>query len=137
MFSHLETYFSARKHWGILLLRFFVGGRLFYGVIDNIVSWQDMIKFSEFLEQNGFPTPMISAIASVYIQFFGSILIILGYKIRWASIILAINFLVALIFFHLRIGDTVEGMTAALAMFFGCLTFIFTGAEKVSVDSHF
>jgi len=45
-----------------------------------------------------------------------------------------INFLIALIFVHFRIPDSVEEMTPALAMFFGCLTLFFTGAGRWSID---
>lgn len=132
MFSFLDY----NKYIGILLLRLFIGLRLFYGVIDNVLSWEQMMEFSAFLEVNLFPFPLLSAITSVYVQFLGAIFILVGFKMRIASIILVVNFLVALVFVHLRINDTVEGMTPALAMLFGCLTFLFTGAEKVSVDHY-
>jgi putative oxidoreductase len=93
-----------------------------------------MIKFSDFLEANQFPFPVLSAVASVYVQFLGALLILAGYKIRIASFILSLNFMVALIFVHFRANDTIEGMTPALAMLFGCLTFLFTGADKISLD---
>ncbi|CAN0509914.1 unnamed protein product, partial [Scytosiphon promiscuus] len=48
--------------------------------------------------------------------------------------VLVINFLVALIFVHISAGDTLEGMTGALAMLFGCLAFLFTGSDKISLD---
>ena len=134
---HLEMYLGSKKHIGLFLLRIFVSTRLLYGVIDNIVSWERMIEFSNFLKSNGFPFPTTNAIISVYVQFLCAILILVGYKIRFASFVLAINFLVALIFVHIRTNDTVEGMTGALAMFFGSLTFLFTGADKISLDNHF
>lgn len=130
------TFFDSNKHIGILLLRLFIGLRLFYGVIDNVLSWEQMMEFSAFLEVNQFPFPTLSAISSVYAQFFGSILILIGFKIRVTSLILAINFIVALIFVHINAGDTIEGMTPALAMLFGCITFLFVGAEKISVDHY-
>jgi len=137
MLNRIENYLDSKKHLGIFLLRIFVGARLLYGVIDNIISWERMIEFSNFLSNNGFPFPMANAIISVYVQFFCAILILLGYKIRYASFALVINFLVALIFVHIRANDTIEGMTAALAMLVGCLTFLFTGADKISLDDRF
>lgn len=132
----MKDFFDAKEHIGILLLRLFIGGRLLYGVIDNVLNGERMIEFAEFLEANHFPFPLVNATISVYVQFLGSIFILIGFKIRIASIFLVFNFLVALIFVHLRINDTVEGMTAALAMLFGCLTFVFTGANKISVDHY-
>ena len=137
MFNRIESYLDSKKYLGIFLLRVFVGIRLLYGVIDNIVSWERMIEFSAFLQNNGFPLPMFSAITSVYVQFLGAILILVGYKIRYASFVLVVNFLVAVIFVHVRANDTIEGMTGALAMLFGCLTFLFNGADRISLDDRF
>lgn len=130
----IEAFLEANQAIGILLLRIFIGGRLLYGVIDNVVSWERMVEFSIFLEANHFPIPIISAVTSVYVQFFGAISILLGFRLRLASFLLVINFLVALIFVHFRVNDTIEGMTPALAMLFGCLTLLFTGAEKISLE---
>ncbi len=133
--DYLASIFDNRKHWGLLTLRFFIGGRLFYGVIDNVISWDRMMEFSEFLNANQFPLPIASAIVSVYLQFFCSIMIILGLQTRLASLVMVLNFTIAITFVHILGGDSVEGTTPALAMFFGCLTLLFTGAEKLSFDA--
>ena len=122
---------------GLLLLRSFIGTRLLYGVVDNIFSWEQMLEFSEFLSAHGFPFPLISAVVSVYIQFFGGLFILLGFKTRLAAVILVINFMVALLAVHIPINDTVEGMTPAIAMLFGCLTLFFTTAGKISIDEKY
>ncbi|MEQ8470754.1 MAG: DoxX family protein [Marinoscillum sp.] len=135
--TKIENFLDANKPVGILLLRVFIGSRLFYGVIDNILSWERMIEFSNFLAANNFPFPIISAVTSVYVQFFGALSILIGFKLRVASFLLALNFMVALIFVHLRASDTIEGMTPALAMLFGCLTLLFTGPDKISLKGYF
>lgn len=132
----IEQLLDANKQVGIFLLRVFIGGRLLYGVIDNVLSWERMLEFSNFLLANNFPFPTISAVVSVYVQLIGAIFILLGFKIRYASLLLIFNFLVALIFVHLRANDTIERMTPALAMLFGCLTFLFTGSERISLDHY-
>ena len=76
----IEKYLDSSKHIGILILRIFIGLRLLYGVIDNITSWDQMIEFSKFMESHSFPLPIISAIASVYLQFFCSIIFKTGYR---------------------------------------------------------
>lgn len=103
---------------------------MLYGVLDNVMSWERMLEFAGFLEVNHFPIPVASAIASVYLQFFCALLILIGFKVRLAAFLLSLNFIVALVFVHFRAGDTIEGMTPALAMFFGCLTLLFTGSGK-------
>ena len=129
--------FFDNKAIGILLLRIFIGGRLLYGVIDNVLSWERMIEFSEFLQAYHFPFPVISAIISVYVQFIGAIFVLIGFKTRVSSALLTINFLIALVAVHFRANDTIEGMTPALATWFGCLTLLFTGAGKLSLEGYF
>lgn len=136
MLNKIQSYLDNNKHIGIFILRLFIGLRLLYGVIDNIFSWERMIEFSKFLEANDFPFPIMSALVSVYVQFLGGILILIGYKIRLASFVLVINFLIALLFVHIKANDSIEGMTPALAMLFSCLTFLFTGADKLSLDNN-
>ncbi|MEP2772498.1 MAG: DoxX family protein [Fulvivirga sp.] len=119
---------------GIFLLRLFIGLRLIYGVIDNIISWNHMVEFSKFLATHGFPMPLASAVVSVYVQFIGALLVLVGYKTRVAALVLVINFIVALFAVHIPINDTIEGMTPAMAMLFGCLTLFFTGPGKTSLD---
>ena len=130
--NKIEQWLATRHDVGLLLLRLFIGLRLLYGVIDNILSWDKMMEFSKFLSAQGFPVPTASAVISVYAQFVGGLLILIGYKIRFASAIIAVNFVVALLMVHLH--DSIEGMTPALAMLFGALTFLFCGPGKYSVD---
>ena len=119
---------------GTFLLRIFVGGRLIYGVIDNVLSWEKMVEFSVFLEQHQFPFPLLAAVASVVIQFVGALMILIGFKTKIWAILLVLNFLIALVFVHFQVGDTVESMTPALALLFICLSLVFTGPGKFSVD---
>ncbi len=132
--STFDVFFASKKHIGILLLRMFIGIRLIYGVMDNIVNWHHMIEFSNFLENHGFPIPLYSAILSVYAQFLSGLMLLFGYKTRVAAFIMSINFMVALLLVHLPINDTIEGMTPALAMLFGSLTLLFTGGDRLSLD---
>lgn len=119
---------------GLLILRLFIGSRLIYGVIDNIISWEHMVEFSKFLATHGFPMPLTSAVVSVYVQFIGAVLVLVGYKTRVAALVLVVNFIVALFAVHIPINDTIEGMTPAMAMLFGCLTLFFTGPGKMAFD---
>ncbi len=119
---------------GLLILRMFIGFRLMYGVIDNILSWEHMLTFSSFLSTNDFLFPTFCAVLSVTIQFFAGLQILIGFKTRIAALLIVLNFSVALVFVHFRSADSVEAMTPALAMFFGSLCLLFTGAGKVAID---
>lgn len=136
MHSSKKSYneYLDRPDLGLLLLRLFLGSRLLYGVVDNVVSWERMQEFALFLEQHHFPLPTISAIISVYLQLLGALLILLGYKTRVAAFLLSLNFLVALLAVHLANSDSIEGMTPALAMLFSSLTLLLTGPGRHSID---
>ncbi len=123
---------NLNEHIGLLLLRIFVGLRLIYGVVDNVISWDKMLEFSAFLDATGFPIPTISAVISVYAQLICGLFILIGFMIRPASLIMIVNFLIALLMAHTN--DTIEGMTPALAMLFGSACLFFTGAGRIAIE---
>ena len=118
----------------ILILRLFIGLRLIYGVIDNVFYWEDMLEFVEFLKNHSFPFPRLSAIASVYAQLIGGLGLILGFQTKLFAWIILINFIVAIIGIHLKIGDSIEGMTPALAMLFVSWSLLLSGPGRYSID---
>jgi putative oxidoreductase len=124
--------FKKNKDIGIFLFRLFIGFRLLYGVVDNIVVWGRMLEFESFLQVHQLPYPRLAAIISVYAQAISGLLIIIGYKIRWAAILMIINFTVALLVIHW--GQSIEEMTPALAMFFAAVLFLFVGAGRYSLQ---
>ena len=127
------NWLQRNKDLGVLFLRLFIGVRLIYGVIDNVVSWEHMLKFRDFLQVFHFPVPLVSAVVSVYAQLIAGFLIVVGFKIRLASMVMIINFLVAIIMVHRN--DPMEASTPALMMIFSCLLFLFQGAGKFSIDN--
>jgi len=131
--NNFFIWFDDRKDIGVLLLRLFVGVRLIYGVIDNVTSWEHMIKFRDFLQQFNFPIPLVAAIVSVYAQLLAGVMFILGWKIRFAAILMIINFLIAILMVHW--GEKLEPMTPALAILFISILFLFQGAGKYSLDN--
>lgn len=127
-FRWLDQNLSA----GIFILRLFVGLRLIYGVIDNILSWDRMLEFEGFLSKVGFPMPLVCAVVSVYAQFIAGVLFIIGWKTRYAALLMIFNFTVAWIMVD-RHGS-VEQMTPALSMLFCSVLLVFTGAGKIAVE---
>jgi putative oxidoreductase len=118
---------------GLLILRLFIGIRLFWGVIDNVVSWEHMLEFRDFLEQFNFPFPMLSAHVSVYAQLIASLAYMIGWKVRYAAGVMVVNFLVALLMVHW--GQSFEQMTPPLAMLFISLSLLFTGGGRYALDA--
>lgn len=76
-------------------LRLYLGGFLIWGVWDNIVSAERMREFEGFLTALNCPFPAVAAPVSVWAQFLIGVLLIPGLLTRWAGLLLAVNFLVA------------------------------------------
>ena len=130
---NLDAYFSTRKGYGEFFLRLVIGWRLIDGTQDNVFSWERMLEFKHFLEQQGVPAPLVAANVSVYAQFICGILYILGAFTRPAAIIMIINFIMALLIVHTR--DTYQGAFPAMVILTGSVLFLFNGAGKFSIDN--
>lgn len=79
----------------LLLLRLYLGGFLIWGVWDNVVSTERMAEFETFLNSLNCPMPGLAASVSVWAQLAVGVLFIPGFLTRWAGLLLAVNFLVA------------------------------------------
>lgn len=123
----LLSWLDKNPNLGLLLLRLFIGLRLIYGVADNIVSWDKMLEFSGFLQSFHFPLPLFSAVISVYAQAIAGILFITGWKVRYAALLMIINFFIALVMVHRQ--DTIEQMTPALSLLFISIFLLFSGSR--------
>ena len=82
--------------WAVLALRLFVGAFLVWGVWDNITSSARMDEFAKFLRHHGFAAPALMARLSVWAQFACGIAFVAGACTRWAGLVCAFNFIVAL-----------------------------------------
>jgi putative oxidoreductase len=131
----MHSFFSwldSNRSIGILILRLFIGLRLIYGVVDNILSWDRMLEFEGFLNKVGFPFPLVCAVISVYAQFIAGVLFIIGWKIRYAALLMIFNFTVAWLMVD-RFGS-IEQMTPALSMLFCSVLLLFIGAGKIAFE---
>jgi len=118
---------------GLLLLRVLTGVFIIYGVIDNVFSAERMQEFVEFLSANGFVAANLMAPLSVYTQLLSGIAFVLGLMTRWAGIVLAINFVVAVIMVHWTLDF--RAWWPALVLVGIGLQFAFTGAGRHSIDA--
>ena len=87
---------AALSDAALLILRLGVGAFLVWGVWDNITSAEHMAAFVTFLRQFGFPAPELLAPFDVGVQFAVGIAFALGLLTRWAGLICAVNFAVAI-----------------------------------------
>src|SRR5687768_7624373 len=129
-------FLSSTQRFGdfmLLLLRLFVGLFLIWGVWDNITDSARMREFVEFLRKFHFPSPELLAPLSVYVQFLIGLAFGLGLFTRWAGILCAINFIVAI-----AMVDRFGGMRGIFPS--GCLVVIGLylatyGAGRFSADA--
>lgn len=88
---------AAGTDLAFLALRASVGAFLVWGVWDNITSAEHMANFVKFLRQFGFPAPEFLAPLDVWVQFAIGLAFILGLATRWAGLLCAVNFIVAIV----------------------------------------
>ena len=117
----------------LLLLRLFVGVFLIWGVWDNVTSAERMREFADFLAKHGFTAPALLAQLSVYTQLAVGLGFVFGLFTRWAGILCAINFIVAIV-----MVDRFGGMRGVFPS--GCLIAIGLylathGAGRLSIDA--
>ncbi len=117
---------------GLLVLRVFVGSFLIWGVWDNISSAERMEEFVAFLRKFHFAWPEFMAPLSVWIQFAVGLAFLSGLLTRWAGILCALNFAVA-IWMVDRFGGVRGAFPAACLLFIG-LYFALRGAGRFSLD---
>jgi putative oxidoreductase len=127
------AWLDRHREFGMFFVRLIVGFHLIYGAADNVFSRAHMLEFRDFLAERGVPSPLVAAHVSVYAMFLCGILYILGLKIRWAAIVMIINFIAALAIAH-RVGGYPPA-ALALVMLFSSIAFLVHGAGRPSVDA--
>ncbi|HLL22744.1 MAG TPA: DoxX family protein [Kofleriaceae bacterium] len=116
-----------------LPIRIFLAVFLVYMAHDNVFSSARMVEFERFLDSNGFPAAAIAARVSVYAQFFGGILIGIGAFTRYAALVIAVNFVVAIVGVHLALPF--RTYLEPCAMLAAALALVLGGAGWLSVDA--
>ncbi|MBC9795156.1 DoxX family protein [Sinomicrobium weinanense] len=127
---------ETRKDIALLVIRLAFGIRLIYGSIDNITDWDRMLEFQGFLAAKGFPLPLLCAVVSVYAQFFTGLSWIAGYKVRIFSLLMILNFIVAIVGAHLLAGDSYLNTAPAIHLLAVSFLIYFMHAGRYSVDSY-
>jgi putative oxidoreductase len=116
----------------LLLLRWVTGAFLIWQSHDNIFSAARMDEFEKFLVQFNFPMPELMAPLCVYAQFLCGIAFVLGLLTRWAGLVTAFVFVVAVWMVHWP-QDFVGWWPALILIFLGLL-FATQGAGRYSLD---
>ena len=125
--------FARLSDLSLLALRLVTGGFRAHETWDNIVSRARMAEFVGFLDQFNFPLPHLMAPLSVAVQFGCGILLVLGLFTRWAGLLIAANFAVALYMVHW--DEALRGWWPALILVFLGLHFAAAGSGRFGLDS--
>lgn len=131
-FRRFDSALARRTDLGLLILRVVVGAHLIFMTQDNVLSWERMLEFRDFLARFGFPWPLFCAVLSVAAQFLCGIAFVLGLFTRAAGAIMAFNFVVAIVMVD-RL-QPYPGAFPALALVAVALCLVFTGAGHWSLD---
>ncbi len=116
----------------LLLLRLFIGLFLIWGVWDNVTSGERMREFAEFLRKHEFIAPELLAPVSVYLQLGIGVAFMLGIFTRWAGIICAVHFAVAIAMVDYQGG--MRGIFPSGCLFVMGLYLATHGAGRLSFD---
>jgi putative oxidoreductase len=119
----------------LLLLRLGTGGFLIYGVWDNVSDPARMAEFVGFLSQFKFPAPSLLAPLSVWAQLLCGGLIIAGLFTRWAGLIMAFNFAVAIVMVDRFAPAGLRGVWPAGALLLISLHLATHGAGRFGLDT--
>ncbi|HEX8644630.1 MAG TPA: DoxX family protein [Allosphingosinicella sp.] len=117
----------------LALLRVATGAFLIYGTQDNVLSAARMEEFVGFLRAHHFVMPELMAPLSVYAQFVGGILLVLGLLTRWTGLVIAFNFVVAVWMVHWP--EDYRGWWPAAVLVFLGLHFACRGGGRWSADA--
>jgi putative oxidoreductase len=121
---------------GLLLIRCTIGILILFHGIANLNSNYAFIK--GLLDGQNIPTFLAYA---VFIgEIIAPLLIIIGYKTRLSSLVITLNFLVAILLAHHSEIFSLNqfggwGIELQILYLFGALTLFFTGAGKYAVSS--
>jgi len=119
----------------LFALRALTGAFLMHETWDNVTSRARMGEFVEFLGQHGFPLPWLLAPLSVAVQFGCGALLVMGLLTRWAGLLVAANFGVAVLMVHL--DEPFRGWWPAIVLVFLGLHFAAVGSGKFGLDAVF
>ncbi len=100
-------------------------------------GWPKLMKIMEGNFQFSDPIgigPATSLVLACFAEFLCALLVLIGFYTRAASIILMINFAVAILFYHLAMGDPFGNFELPLLYFFIFLTTFLIGPGKFSID---
>ncbi len=121
------------KNFFLLVARIFV---VLIFLITGINKITDFAGSQQYMEAFGMPMTGFLLVVALIIEVLGSLMIIFGYKTRWAAIVLAIYLIPVTLIFHTKFSDIVQMIMFLknLGLMGGLLYLFFFGPGAYSLD---
>ncbi|KAB7725606.1 DoxX family membrane protein [Rudanella paleaurantiibacter] len=126
---------SRFREFGVLLLRLAFGLQLVLSSWPYVSDSAKLTEFTNYLTTLGFPFPVPGAYVSAYSEFVGGLLLMLGLWTRPVALVLAFNFLVALLLAHVFTADTYQNSYPSANLLVVNLFLAFNGAGSYAIDA--
>lgn len=115
------------------------GGRLLLAAIFLLSGWSklaDPASTIAYIQSVGLPFAEVGAAAAIAVELIGGLLLVIGYRTKFAAAALAIFSLATALFFHSAIGDQNQFIHffKNIAIVGGLLQVLAFGAGRLSLD---
>ena len=123
------------------LLRFAPAlGRVMIAIIFIMSGFGKITDFAGsvgYAESVGMPMPQVGIAIAILIEFFGGILLVVGFKTRWVAAAIAVFSIAAAIMFHTNFADQMQMINfwKNVAIAGGLLQIVYFGAGPLSLDN--
>jgi putative oxidoreductase len=133
--AHLFAPLDRFRDYAPFLLRLAFAYELFDAAGHTALHPADGIPgYASWLNDLGFPLPTVGAVLSAYTEFFGALLMVVGWKTRWAALFLTINFVLAVAVAHIATADTYKNSFPAVNLLAMSIFLLLNGPGKPSID---
>jgi putative oxidoreductase len=101
---------------------------------QKLTGFQDAVGYAA---SKSMPLPALAIAAAIAIELGGGLLLLIGYKARWAAAAIALFCVVAAVFFHADFSQVPERINffKNLSIAGGLLAFVYFGAGPMSLDN--
>jgi putative oxidoreductase len=125
---------SESLRFAPLLGRFLIALLFVPAGFSKLTGFQGSV---EYAASAGMPLPALAIVAAIVIELGGGLLLLVGYKARWAAAAMALFCVVSAVFFHFDFADQMQQINFLknLAIAGGLLSFVYSGAGPFSVDN--
>lgn len=124
---------NMNADWGLLV------GRVTLAMIFVIMGYMKLMGFAgtvAYAAAAGVPLPEIAIVVAVLVELVGGLMILVGYKAKWAALATAVFLIPVTYYFHSDFSQqlNVVMFLKNLSIFGGMILLAVAGAGKYSVD---